>query len=156
MHIYRGLSQRWVKPCLLEMGGKNACLVTDSADLDAAAEGVMRSAFSLQNQKCSATSRVYVHRAVARPFLERLLERTRAMKMGDPAARDVFFGPVINGGGVQTFQRAGAHARREGTTLLRGQRLTGGAFDRGRFGRSPIAARPPTSSLRLEALLLPS
>src|SRR5213593_1712569 len=58
MHIYRGLSQRWVKPCLLEMGGKNACLVTDSADLDAAAEGVMRSAFSLQNQKCSATSRV--------------------------------------------------------------------------------------------------
>src|SRR5213080_414562 len=68
MHIYRGLSQRWVKPCLLEMGGKNACLVTDSADLDAAAEGVMRSAFSLQNQKCSATSRVYVYRAVARPF----------------------------------------------------------------------------------------
>src|SRR2546425_3135206 len=96
MHIYRGLSQRWVKPCLLEMGGKNACLVTDSADLDAAAEGVMRSAFSLRNQKCSATSRVYVHRAVARPFLERLLEKTRTMKMGDPAARDVFYGPVIN------------------------------------------------------------
>src|SRR5207253_966019 len=88
MHIYRGLSQRWVKPCLLEMGGKNACLVTDSADLDAAAEGVMRSAFSLQNQKCSATSRVYVYRAVARPFLERLIERTPAMTTGDPAARD--------------------------------------------------------------------
>src|SRR5438128_7060761 len=127
MRIYRGLSQRWVKPCLLEMGGKNACLVTDSADLDAAAEGVMRSAFSLQNQKCSATSRVYVHRAVARPFLERLIERTRAMTTGDPAARDVFFGPVINAGAVQKFERAVAQARREGTILLGGQRLTGGA-----------------------------
>src|SRR5207249_1305740 len=155
MHIYRGLSQRWVKPCLLEMGGKNACLVTDSADLDAAAEGVMRSAFSLQNQKCSATSRVYVYRAVARPFLERLIERTRAMTTGDPAARDVFFGPVINAGAVQKFERAVAQARREGTILLGGQRLTGGAFDRGHFVAPTIAVLPLTSSLFLEELFVP-
>src|SRR5881296_1444084 len=155
MHIYRGLSQRWVKPCLLEMGGKNACLVTDSADLDAAAEGVMRSAFSLQNQKCSATSRVYVYRAVARPFLERLIERTRAMTTGDPAARDVFFGPVINAGAVQKFERAVAQARREGTILLGGQRLTGGGFDRGHFVAPTIAALPLTSSLFLEELFVP-
>src|SRR5690348_13220142 len=96
MRIHAGLTGRWIKPCLLELGGKNAAIVLSSADLDAAAEGVMRSAFSLQNQKCSATSRVYVHRAVAAPFLERLLERTRAMRMGDPSERDVFFGPVIN------------------------------------------------------------
>src|SRR3989440_1589227 len=155
MHIYRGLSQRWVKPCLLEMGGKNACLVTDAADLDAAAEGVMRSAFSLQNQKCSATSRVYVHRAVAPPFLERLLERTPAMKMGDPATRDVFFGPVINDDAVQKFERAVAQARREGTILLGGQRLTGGAFDRGHFVAPTIAELPLTSSLFLEELFVP-
>jgi len=155
MHIYRGLSQRWVKPCLLEMGGKNACLVTDSADLDAAAEGVMRSAFSLQNQKCSATSRVYVHRAVAGPFLERLIERTRAMTTGDPAARDVFFGPVINAGAVQKFERAVAQARREGTILLGGQRLTGGGFDRGHFVAPTIAALPLASSLFLEELFVP-
>ncbi len=56
----------------MELGGKNAAMVMPSADLDAAAEGVMRSAFSLQNQKCSATSRVYVHRdGRAEPFLER-------------------------------------------------------------------------------------
>src|SRR6185312_2104399 len=55
MRIHAGLSGRWIKPCLLEMGGKNAAVVLRSGDLDAAAEGVMRSAFSLQNQKCSAT-----------------------------------------------------------------------------------------------------
>src|SRR5947208_47376 len=152
MHIYRGLSQRWVKPCLLEMGGKNACLVMDSADLDAAAEGVMRSAFSLQNQKCSATSRVYVHRAVARPFLERLLEKTRTMKMGDPAARDVFYGPVINSGAVQKFERAVAQARRERTILLGGERLTGGGGDRGHFVGPTIAGPPLTTAPKLEQL----
>jgi len=116
---------------------------------------VMRSAFSLQNQKCSATSRVYVHRAVARPFLERLIERTRAMTTGDPAARDVFFGPVINAGAVQKFERAVAQARREGTILLGGQRLTGGAFDRGHFVAPTIAVLPLTSSLFLEELFVP-
>src|SRR5438132_2292825 len=133
----------------------NDCLVMDSADLDAAAEGVMRSAFSLQNQKCSATSRVYVHRAVARPFLERLLEKTRTMKMGDPAARDVFYGPVINSGAVQKFERAVAQARREGTILLGGERLTGGGFDRGHFVAPTIAELPLTSSLFLEELFVP-
>src|SRR5437667_9498550 len=83
MHIYQGLSRQWIKPCLLEMGGKNAAIVMDSADLDAAAEGVTRSAFGLQNQKCSATSRVYVHRGVAGAFVEKLTEKTKALKPGD-------------------------------------------------------------------------
>src|SRR3989449_1961673 len=64
LRIYHGVSSKWIKPCLLELGGKNAAIVMDTADLDAAAEGVTRSAFGLQNQKCSATSRVYVHRQV--------------------------------------------------------------------------------------------
>src|SRR5439155_25709413 len=93
MHIYHDLSSRWIKPCLLELGGKNATIVMDSADLDAAAEGVTRSAFGLQNQKCSATSRVYVHQRVARALVEKLIEKTKALKLGDPTERDVFFGP---------------------------------------------------------------
>src|SRR6266851_7164258 len=58
MHIHQGLSRQWIKPCLLEMGGKNAAMVMDSADLDAAAEGVTRSAFGLQNQKCRHIARL--------------------------------------------------------------------------------------------------
>lgn len=155
MHIYQGLSQRWVKPCLLEMGGKNAAIVLDTADLEAAAEGVTRSAFGLQNQKCSATSRVYVHRRVARPFLEQLVEKTKALKLGDPTERDVYFGPVINAEATERFARAVAQARREGTVVLGGEKLRGGVFDRGHFVAPTIVALPLASSLFFEELFVP-
>jgi 1-pyrroline-5-carboxylate dehydrogenase len=137
------------------MGGKNACVVLDSADLDAAAEGVTRSAFGLQNQKCSATSRVYVHGAAARPFLEKLVEKTKALKLGDPTARDVNFGPVINGEAVERFVRAVAQGRREGTIVLGGERLRGGIFDRGHFVAPTIARLPLSSALFFEELFVP-
>jgi 1-pyrroline-5-carboxylate dehydrogenase len=155
MRIHAGLSTRWIKPCLLELGGKNAAIVMPTADLDAAAEGVMRSAFSLQNQKCSATSRVYVHHEVAAPFLERLLERTRAMRMGDPTERDIFFGPVINQRAVDRYDRAVAQAREEGVVLHGGGRLTGGIFDRGHFVAPTVALLPLESSLFQEELFAP-
>src|SRR5918995_1421695 len=87
LRIHAGISAGWIKPCLMELGGKNAAIVTARADLDAAAEGVMRSAFGLQNQKCSATSRVYVDRKVSEPFLSRLTEKARAIRIGDPTER---------------------------------------------------------------------
>jgi 1-pyrroline-5-carboxylate dehydrogenase len=155
MRIYHGLSTQWIKPCLLELGGKNAAIILDSADLDAAAEGVTRSAFGLQNQKCSATSRVYVHRAVAPAFIAKLLERTRALKVGDPTERDVFFGPVINAEAVAEFERAVARARTEGEILLGGGRLAGGAFDRGHFVAPTIAKLPLASALFTEELFVP-
>jgi 1-pyrroline-5-carboxylate dehydrogenase len=155
LRIHAALSARWIKPCLMELGGKNAAIVTGSADPDAAAEGVMRSAFGLQNQKCSATSRVYVDRTVARSFLDRLLERTRAIRMGDPTERDVYFGPVINRAAVERFERAVAQARGEGEILLGGERLRGGVFDRGHFVAPTIARLPPSSSLHREELFVP-
>ena len=155
MRIHAGVSGRWIKPCLLELGGKNAAVVLRDADLDAAAEGVMRSAFSLQNQKCSATSRVYAQSGIMAPFLERLLEKTRAIRMGDPSERDVFFGPVINERSVERFGRAVAQARQEGTVLLGGARLTGGIFDRGHYVAPTIAKLPLDSSLFQEELFVP-
>jgi 1-pyrroline-5-carboxylate dehydrogenase len=149
MRIFHGLSTRWIKPCLLELGGKNAAIVMESADLDAAAEGVARSAFGLQNQKCSATSRVYVHEKVANDFLERLLERTRALKIGDPTERDVFFGPVINEAAVAKFERAVVQARREGLIVTGGNRLNGN------FVAPTIARLPLDSSLFREELFVP-
>jgi 1-pyrroline-5-carboxylate dehydrogenase len=155
MRIHAGLASRWIKPCLLELGGKNATVVLSSADLDAAAEGVMRSGFSLQNQKCSATSRVYVQRDVLAPFLDRLVEKTRAIRMGDPSERDVFFGPVINQRSVERYERAVAQARKEGTLLLGGERLRGGGFDRGHFVAPTIARLPLDSTLFQEELFVP-
>jgi 1-pyrroline-5-carboxylate dehydrogenase len=155
MRIHSGMSQRWIKPCLLELGGKNATTVLRSADLDAAADGVMRSAFSLQNQKCSATSRVYVERSALTPFLERLIEKTRAIPMGDPSERDVFFGPVINQRAVERFERAVQQARAEGNIALGGERLRGGIFERGFFVAPTIARLPLQSTLFKEELFVP-
>ena len=155
LKIYRGLSTRWIKPCLLELGGKNAAIVMESADLDAAAEGVTRSAFGLQNQKCSATSRVYVHESVAQPFLTKLLEQTQALRIGDPTERDVYFGPVINAESVAKFERAVAKARKEGEILIGGGRLTGQQFARGHYVAPTIAKLPLTSTLFLDELFVP-
>ena len=155
MRIHSGMSQRWIKPCLLELGGKNATTVLGSADLDAAAEGVMRSAFSLQNQKCSATSRVYAERSVLPPFLDRLIEKTRAIRMGDPSERDVFFGPVINQRAVERFERAVQQARAEGNIVMGGERLRGGIFDRVFFVAPTIARLPLQSTLFKEELFVP-
>jgi 1-pyrroline-5-carboxylate dehydrogenase len=155
MRIFHGLSEQWVKPCLMELGGKNATIVMDSADLDAAAEGVMKSTFGLQNQKCSATSRVYVHKAVAKAFTEKLIEKTRAMTMGDVTQRDVYFGPVVNARAVARWQGAVDKARGEGKILLGGTRLTGGVFDKGHFVAPTIATLPLKSNLFMEELFVP-
>src|SRR6478672_5131963 len=155
LRIHEGVSRKWIKPCLLELGGKNATIVLKSADLDAAAEGVMRSGFSLQNQKCSATSRVYIERAVFPEFLERLVEKTRAIRMGDPSEPDIFFGPVINQRAVDRFEKAVNQGRREGTIVLGGARLTGGLFDQGYFVAPTIARLPLESTLFQEELFVP-
>jgi 1-pyrroline-5-carboxylate dehydrogenase len=155
LRIHHGVSTRWIKPCLMELGGKNACLVMPTADIDAAAEGVMRSAFGLQNQKCSATSRVYVHRAVAEPFMERLLEKTEAMKIGDPTERDVYFGPVINERAVARYEQAVAQARRDGSVLTGGCRLVDGALAHGLYVAPTVATLPPDSPLFQQELFVP-
>ncbi|HJQ65237.1 MAG TPA: aldehyde dehydrogenase family protein, partial [Gemmatimonadales bacterium] len=155
LRIHHGISTRWIKPALMELGGKNACLVMESADLDAAAEGVMRSAFGFQNQKCSATSRVYVHRAVAAPFVERLLERTQAMTIGDPTRRDVYYGPVINERSVARYDQAVAQAQQEGKLLTGGRRLTEGALAKGHYVAPTVVRLPLTSTLYRDELFVP-
>ena len=115
----------------------------------------MKSAFGLQNQKCSATSRVYVHESVAAPFLEKLLARTAQLVIGDPSARDVYLGPVINAKSVERFERAVAQARMEGTVHFGGTRLTEGALARGFYVAPTIATLPLESSLFRDELFVP-
>jgi 1-pyrroline-5-carboxylate dehydrogenase len=155
MRIFSEFSARWTRPCLLELGGKNATIVMESANLDDAAEGVMRSAFGLQNQKCSATSRVYVHESVARAFTEALVAKTQAIAIGDPSARDVFYGPLINEAAVARYERACAQARAEGALLTGGARLTSGALARGHYVSPALATLPLSSSLFRDELFVP-
>ncbi len=123
----------YARPCITEMGGKNPTIVTRNADLGKAVEGVARSAFGFGGQKCSACSRVYVERPVYDEFLERLVERTRGLKIGDPAERDTFVGPVIDEGAQARFAEAAERAKREGTVRAGGETLREGAFARGHF-----------------------
>ena len=87
--------QRWIKRVVAEMGGKDAIVVDRDGDLDAAAAGVTAAAFGYQGQKCSACSRAIVHRDVYEPFLERLVAKTKALRLGDPADPATQVGPVI-------------------------------------------------------------
>jgi 1-pyrroline-5-carboxylate dehydrogenase len=155
LHIFKGFSKKWVKPCLMELGGKNPCIVMDSADLDAAAEGVVRSAWGLQNQKCSACSRVYVHKKVARDFTKKLIAKTKAIKIGDPSKRDVFFGPVINENAIKTFERAVKTAAKDGKMLLGGKRMTRGALAKGYYLEPTIVQAPLSSRVFMEEFFVP-
>jgi len=117
MKLYTGFTREYPRPIITEMGGKNPAIVTASADLDVAAEGAMRSAFGFDGQKCSALSRVYVERSVAREFVDRLVERARGIRVGDPTDRENWMGPVINQRAIDTFTRAVEDAKAAGGTI---------------------------------------
>ena len=122
------------RPLVIEMGGKNPALVMRSADLDKASDGVMRSAFGAQGQKCSACSRVYVEGSIRSRFVDMLVEKTRKIKIGNPLERDVWMGPVINEAAVRTYERAIQRAVNEGgRILIGGKRLMDEPFNHGYF-----------------------
>jgi 1-pyrroline-5-carboxylate dehydrogenase len=115
MGIFRHMAQGpWMKPVVAEMGGKNPAYVTAKADLGRAAQGVARSAFGLQGQKCSACSVVYVENAVKEAFLTALVAFTAGLTVGDPRQGDTYMGPLYNDATLQRFTDALADP---GTTL---------------------------------------
>ena len=104
MEIYRKFAQRdYPRPVVLEMGGKNATVVSRNANLDDAALGIVRAAFGTAGQKCSCTSRVYVEAPVYDDLLERVTRLTNALVIGDPTRRDVYVGPLIRESAYQAF-----------------------------------------------------
>jgi 1-pyrroline-5-carboxylate dehydrogenase len=110
------------RPAIVEMGGKNPAIVTAEADLDAAAEGIVASAFGFSGQKCSACSRAIVVDAVHDELVERLRERTAQLAVGDPADGDVYTGPVIDERAVERFDAAVRDAERDGAIVTGGGR----------------------------------
>jgi 1-pyrroline-5-carboxylate dehydrogenase len=145
MAIGRAFSGPYPRPFICEMGGKNPAIVMGSADVDIAASGVMRSAFGLSGQKCSACSRVYVARAVYSDFLAALASKTAGLSVGDPIERGVYMGPVIDHHAAARYDLAVAEARAGGRVLFGGERLTEGALARGSYV-APTAVEVPSDS----------
>ncbi len=145
MEIFRKLAAGpYARPVIVEMGGKNPAYVTAQANLETAVEGVMRSAFGLSGQKCSACSTVFVQEPVYEPFLAGLVERSRALVVGNPEAREVFMGPLIDQRAARRFETASRRAAADGRLALGGRLLEGGLFDRGHYA-------PPTIVVDLAA-----
>jgi len=110
--------QREVKKVVAEMGGKNAIIVDDTADLDEAVAGVSASFLGYQGQKCSACSRAIVLDAIHDAFVERLVEAARSVRMGPPEEPGTGLGPLIDQRAVQKVLEYLALAQQEGTPAL--------------------------------------
>ncbi len=145
------------RPVIIEMGGKNPAIITAQADLDKASDGVFRSAFGAQGQKCSACSRVYVSKEVRDRFVQMLIEKTKKIKIGNPLEKDVWMGPVVNEGALKTFEDAVARAKAEGAKILYGgNRMMNEPFNHGYFVEPTIIeSSNPDSFLFKEEFFVP-
>jgi 1-pyrroline-5-carboxylate dehydrogenase len=124
MNILRSFANgRFPRPVIAEMGGKNPTIVSKKADLDKAAMGVMRSAFGLQGQKCSACSRVYVDKDVKDAFMTKLVDLTSQIKVGDPTKKENWMGPVANKSALNDYKEFVADLRANGDIVFGGQVL---------------------------------
>lgn len=154
-HIFRIMTAQRVKPVFMEMGGKNPAIVAADANLEDAVTGVYKSIFGLSGQKCSACSRVYVHKSLKDAFVEKMLAKVSEMAIGDPTDKDVYMGPVINEEAVARFEKAVAMAKADGAVLCGGERLTEGALGDGHFVAPTLVEVPRDHWLEKNELFLP-
>jgi 1-pyrroline-5-carboxylate dehydrogenase len=132
MEILRTMgSGPYMRPVLAELGGKNTAYVSRSADLEIAVEGVAKSAFAMQAQKCTACSVAFVHASHLDAFLDKLQAKAKAARTGDPTLRETTNGPLINASALERYERAVQHAATAGRIVAGGRRLSGGIYDRG-------------------------
>jgi len=125
----------------LEMGGKNPTIVLADADFNLAVENVVNGAFFSTGQKCTATSRAIVEDAIYDRFLDALVERTRKLKVGNGLEPGVDIGPAVDQGQLETDLKYIDIGRKEaGPPRIGGNRLTGGAYDKGYFVEPAIFA----------------
>jgi 1-pyrroline-5-carboxylate dehydrogenase len=126
--------QIWIKRVVAEMGGKDAIIVDADTNLDEAATGVVQSAFGFQGQKCSACSRAIIHKDVYEPMLEKIVERTVKIKVGEPTEQSTMMSAVINQKAFKTINEYIEKAKAEGGRVLAG----GGADGERGFFIEPI------------------
>jgi 1-pyrroline-5-carboxylate dehydrogenase len=144
MGIFRDFAQgRYVRPAILELGGKNPAIVSRNADLERASAGIIRSAFGLQGQKCSACSRVFIEEPVYDELVSRLVDLTAKISVGDPTDKMVWMGPVINKYSYEDYQKFVTELAQAGRILTGGELLSDDDFAKGYFCAPTLAADVP-------------
>ncbi|HEY7573472.1 MAG TPA: aldehyde dehydrogenase family protein [Nitrososphaeraceae archaeon] len=108
------------RPVIAELGGKNPVIVTENADINKAAEGITKAAFGYSGQKCSACSRVYVQKNVKKLLVQKLVENSKKITIGNPLEQDVFMGPLINLNAYTNYQKFIKIASRDGHIIFGG------------------------------------
>jgi aldehyde dehydrogenase (NAD+) len=147
---------RMHKRLSLEMGGKNAMIVMDDADLDLALEGVLWGAFGTTGQRCTATSRLILHRKIHDRFLARVADAADGLRLGDGRADRTDVGPLIHEASLEKVERYVAIGEEEGAELVVGGRRPGGRLAAGTFYRPTIfAGVKPRSRLEQEEIFGP-
>jgi 1-pyrroline-5-carboxylate dehydrogenase len=153
---YRTFTRQTPKPFISEMGGKNPVIVTESADLEKATDGVLRAAFGYGGQKCSACSRVYVQKNVVNEFMEKLISKTQNIKIGLPWEKDTYLGPIINEAAKKKFENAIEIAKKDGKIVLGGSILKDGIYQNGFYVQPTIVTNLPQNHYLIkEELFLP-
>ncbi len=127
------------KPISLEMGGKNAQLVMDDADVELALEGVLWGAFGTTGQRCTATSRLILHESIHDAFVDELVERARGLTLGDGREDGIDVGPLINEDARRKVEKYVAIGRDEGAELVTGGSIAeDGDLEKGWFYQPTI------------------
>jgi 1-pyrroline-5-carboxylate dehydrogenase len=158
MQLYRDFvsNQPYPKPFIAEMGSKNPAIITSKADLQKAAEGVIRGAYGYGGQKCSATSRVYVDRGIKNDFLKLLKTKVEDVKVGDPREKPVFVGPIIDEKALRKYQRAIQQAKKDGGKIIAEASFMEEKLPRGYYVKPVVVTGLPSNhKLFKEELFVP-
>ncbi len=123
MSIYTTAQKKRPKPVITEMGGKDAVIVSDKADLEKAANGVYKASFGYSGQKCSAASLAYVHEGVYDEFMKLLLDKASRIRLGDPREKDTYMGPVVNKQAFEKYKRVFSTLGNRGKVAMGGKAL---------------------------------
>jgi 1-pyrroline-5-carboxylate dehydrogenase len=157
MQIYRVYAASdYPRPCIAEMGGKNAVIVTSGADLERATLGIVRSAYGMGGQKCSALSRIYVEEPVADALIERLASEIGRVAIGDPTRREYWLGPVINESAYRKYAHYCAElCAGKARMLAGGRQLSDGDLARGFYCAPTLAEAPLDHPLWQQEMFVP-
>ncbi|HYT00584.1 MAG TPA: aldehyde dehydrogenase family protein [Thermoplasmata archaeon] len=132
-HVYESAAKKMIKVGL-ELGGKNPIIAMDDANIELLMDGVMFGAFGTAGQRCTATSRLIVHQKIYDEVVEELVERAEKLRVGNPIDEKTDMGPVASADQEKKVLEYIAIGKKEGDALLAGgEKLRGGAFDRGFF-----------------------